>query len=457
MEPAGQPSSPQTVRIIQITPGTGGSYCGNCIRDNALVAEWRRLGHEALLVPMYLPVKLDEPVAGERVPIFFSGINVYLEQRGALLRAMPPWLHRFFARPWLLRLVGRLAAKTRPEEVGELTLSMLHGEHGNQARELEELVAWLKSQPKPDYVVLSNLLLMGLARRLRQGVGTPVVCLLAGEDTFLDALPARPREEAWKLLSETTHDADLFVAPSRYFADRMAGRLRLPPERIRVVPLGINPAGFEAELPVPAALRPPPPAVGFFARMSREKGLDTLVEAFIQLRQRGRVPGVRLKIGGSCGPADRRFVADLRHRLAGAGVLGEVDFYANLDRAAKIKFLRSLTVFSVPARYGEAFGLYLLEAMAAGVPVVQPRTAAFPEIIETSGAGELCEPENPTALAQALEQVLLDADHRQRLARAARQAVNDFYNATRMARDMLTALASLAPERRPSANHPVTA
>lgn len=451
---AGQPNS-QVVKIVQITPGTGGSYCGNCIRDNALVAEWRRQGHDALLVPLYLPVKLDEPLAGDRAPIFFSGINVYLEQRGALLRAMPPWLHRLFARPWLLRLVGRLAAKTRPEEVGDLTLSMLHGEHGNQARELDELVAWLKTQPKPDCVVLSNLLLMGLARRLRQGVGAPVVCMLAGEDTFLDALPTRQRNEAWKLLSETTHDADLFVAPSRYFAEVMAGRLRMPLERIRVVPLGINPAGFDVEIPAPAALRPPPPTVGYFARMSREKGLDTLVEAFILLRQRGRVPGVHLKIGGSCGPADRRFVAELRHRLGSAGVLGEVDFYANLDRAAKIKFLRSLTVFSVPARYGEAFGLYLLEAMAAGVPVVQPRTAAFPEIVETSGAGELCEPENPVALADTLEKVLLDAEHRQRLARAARQAVNGFYHASRMARDMLAAFASLASVGRLSTNRPL--
>jgi glycosyltransferase involved in cell wall biosynthesis len=431
------------VKIVQITPGTGGSYCGNCIRDNTLVAEWRRLGHDALLVPMYLPVKVDEPLAGERAPIFFSGINVYLEQRGALLRAMPPWLHRFFARPWLLRLVGRLAAKTRPEEVGELTLSMLHGEHGNQARELDELVAWLKTQPKPDFIVLSNLLLMGLARRLRQGVGAPVICLLAGEDAFLDALPGRTREDAWKLLSEITHDADLYVAPSRYFADVMAARLRLAPERVRVVPLGINPAGFDAEIPTPAALRPPPPAVGFFARMCREKGLDTLVAAFLHLRQRGRVPGLRLKIGGSCGPADRRFVADLRTRLAHAGALEAVDFYANLDRAAKIKFLRSLTVFSVPARTNEAFGLYLLEALAAGVPVVQPRAAAFPEILETSGAGELCEPENPVALAEALEKVLLDAEHRQRLARAARRAVAEFYNARRMATDMLAAFTSL--------------
>lgn len=439
------------MNIIQITPGTGGAYCGNCIRDNALVSEWRRLGHSPLMLPMYLPLKLDESPATAGAPIFFSGINVYLAQRGALLRAMPPWLHRFLAQPWLLKLVGRLAAKTRPDEVADLTISMLHGEHGNQARELDELVAWLKDQPKPDIIVLSNLLLMGLARRLRQGVGAPVVCLLAGEDTFLDCLPAPQRSEAWKILTEITHDADLFVAPSRYFAERMAGRLRLAPDRIRVVPLGINLTGFDAAPSRPVGVRPPPPAVGFFARMCREKGLDTLVEAFIRLKQRNRVPGLRLKIGGSCGPADQRFVADLRHRLGDAGLLGEVDFYANLDRAAKINFLRSLTVFSVPAAYGEAFGLYLLEAMAAGVPVVQPRVAAFPEIIEASGAGELCEPGDPASLAEALEKLLLDPARLQALSTAAKRAVAEHYSARRMAEEMLEAFAAVIHGPRPGA------
>lgn len=434
------------VNIIQITPGTGGSYCGNCIRDNALVGEWRRQGHDALLVPLYLPVKLDEPPAGGRTPIFFSGINVYLAQQGALLRSMPPWLHRLLAQPWLLRWVGRLSANTRPAEVGDLTLSMLHGEHGNQAGELEELVAWLKSRPKPDYIVLSNLLLLGLARRLRQGVGAPVVCLLAGEDAFLDALPPRHSAEAWKLLAESTHDVDLFVAPSRFFAGVMAERLRVAPERLRVVPLGINPTGFEDPhlAPSPFHTAPTaPPAIGYFARMCPEKGLDTLVGAFIELKRRGRIPQVRLKIGGNCGPADRRFVAAQRQRLGQAGVLGDVDFYANLDRPAKIKFLRSLTLFSVPARCGEAFGLYLLEALAAGVPVVQPRVAAFPEIVETSGAGVLCDPENAEALADALEKLLLDPERRAALAATARRAAQEVYTAARMAADMIEAFQAI--------------
>lgn len=428
------------MNIIQITPGTGGSYCGNCIRDNSLVMEWRRMGHQAMMLPLYLPISLDDERTPGMAPVFFSGINVYLEQQGALLRAMPAWLHRFLAQPWLLRLVGPLAAKTRPDQVGPLTVSMLQGEHGNQSRELEELVGWLKTQPRPDVICLSNLLLMGLARRLRQGVGAPVVCLLAGEDTFLDALPAPQRSEAWRILAEGAHDADLFLAPSRYFADRMIDRLRLPAERVRVVPLGINLDGFDAAPSRAPRPHRQAPAIGFFARMSREKGLDTLVEAFILLKQRRSIPELRLKIGGSCGPTDRAFVNGLRRRLGSAGFLGEVDFYANLDRDAKIAFLKSLTVFSVPALYGEAFGLYVIEALAAGVPVVQPRIAAFPEIVETSGGGELCEPGEPASLADALEKLLLDPARRASLAESGRKAVAEIYSSRRMAAETLQAL-----------------
>ncbi len=421
------------MNIVQITPGTGGIYCGNCIRDNALVAEWRRLGHSALMLPMYLPLKLDEANAGAGMPIFFSGINVYLGQYGALLRAKPPWLHRFLAQPWLLRLVGRFAVRTRPEQVGNLTVSMLQGEHGNQSRELDELVGWLKTQPKPDVVCLSNILLLGLARRLRQAVGSPVVCLLAGEESFLDSLPGAQRAEAWRILSGNTCDADLFIAPSRYFADRMATRLRLRAERIRVVPLGVSQAGY-GDADAPAAQNGSAPAmIGFFARMCREKGLDTLVEAFLLLKQRGRIPGLRLKIGGSCGPGDRPFVRELKARLRVRGAASSVEFHPNLSRAEKIAFLKSLSVFSVPAVYGEAFGLYLVEALAAGVPIVQPRLAAFPEIVEASGAGDLCEPGDPESLADTLERLLLDPARRLALSRAARLAARDQFSARRMA------------------------
>jgi glycosyltransferase involved in cell wall biosynthesis len=438
------------VNIVQITPGTGGSYCGNCIRDNALVVELRKLGHAAMLLPMYLPITADEPVATRGTPIFFSGINVFLEQQGALLRAMPPWLHRLFSRRWLLKLVGKFAAKTRPDQVGDLTISMLQGEHGNQSRELDELVAWLKNQPKPDVFCLSNILLLGLARRLRQAIGSPVVCLLSGEEAFLDALPTRPRAEAWKILADNVRDADLYLCPSRYYADRMSERLRLAPDRIRVVPPGINLEGFEPAKALPPGRGTQPPVLGYFARLCQAKGLDQVVDAFLMLKTGNRVPGLRLKVGGYCSPTDRPFVRAMHRRLSAAGVLGETEFHANLDRAGKIAFLQSLTVFSVPAMYGDPFGLYVPEAMAAGVPVVQPRVAAFPEILEPAGGGELYEPHTPAALAATVEALLLDPTRLETQRRAARQAAQERFSARRMAEETARAFAEVVHDRAPA-------
>ena len=421
-------------------------YCGGCLRDNALVAALRKLGHEALMVPLYLPLTLDEDDQSAGTPIFFSGINVYLGQKAALFRGAPGWLRDLFASPRLLQWAAGKAAKTRAADLGDLTLSMLRGEAGNQARELEELIAWFKTQSRPDVLCLSNALLIGMARRLKSEVRAPVACALQGEDFFLDALPESHRAACWRTLAERSSDVDRFIAPSRYFGNLMRERLGLPADRVCVVHNGINLDGYGMDVQrLKSEVRSPKsevssagaPTLGYFARMCPEKGLDTLVEAYLLLRRRGRAGGLKLRVGGSCGPADEAFVNGLRERLRVEGALGEVEFQPNLDRAGKLEFLRSLTVFSVPARYGEAFGLYVIEAMAAGVPVVQPRVAAFPELIEATGGGLLCAADDPQALAEAIEGLLLDPARARALGEAGRRAVFEGFSAEAMARAMV--------------------
>jgi len=431
------------VNIIQITPGAGAMYCGNCFRDNALVAALRRMGHDVTMVPLYLPLTLDEEDQSANTPVFFGGINVYLEQKSGLFQKMPKFLHRLLASRKLLSWAAGRAARTRATEVGDMLLSMLRGEEGRQARELDELITWLKQHNHPDVICLSNALLVGMARRLKSGLSTRVVCHLQGEDAFLDALPDSHREAAWKLLQERCADVDLFIAPSRYFADLMARRLNLSHERVRVIYNGINLDGLEIRKPKPETRGNTAPVLGYFARMCKEKGLDTLVEAYIHLKHRGKVPRLKLHIGGSCGPSDEPFVKELRRRLAEAGYIGEVGFFPNLSRAEKQDFLGALSVFSVPASYGEAFGLYLLEAMAAGVPVVQPRAAAFPEIIAATGGGGLCEPGNPKSLAEAIERLLLNPQQARALGEAGRNAVFERFNAEAMAKENFLMLEAL--------------
>jgi glycosyltransferase involved in cell wall biosynthesis len=405
-------------------------YCGGCFRDNALVAELRKLAHDTLMVPLYLPLTLDEENQAADTPIFFSGVNVYLEQKFPGFRHAPQWLRTAFASKHLLKLLGRMAGKTRAEDVGELTLSMLRGEEGNQAREVDELVAWLKEHHRPDVISLSNVLLVGMARRLKAELNAPVVCMLQGEDTFLDGLPLAHREAAWKVTRERARDIDLFIAPSRYFGEVMTQRLQLPPERVRIVHNGINLDGFESGKP--KAESGNPPVIGYFARMCLEKGLGLAIDTFIELRKRGAVPNARLHVGGGCGPSDQVVVGEQKGKLERAGLLDAASWFPNVTRDEKIRFLQSLDVFCTPALYGEAFGLYVIEAMAAGVPVVQPRHAAFAEIVGATGGGVIAEPSS-AALAAAIESLLLNAQRAKELSAQGQRAVQERFNVTRMA------------------------
>lgn len=392
-------------------------YCGGCFRDNALVAALRKQGHDTLMVPLYLPLTLDEADQSAGTPTFFSGINVYLEQKSALFRKAPKWLHSLLASPALLQWASRYSARTRAEDVGDLMISMLRGEEGNQARELDELIAWLKEHSRPDVVCLSNALLAGLARKLRRELNCAVTCILGGEAAYLDSLPVSVRDTAWKTLAERCRDVDFFLPPTRYFSDLMSRRLSLRPDQVRVVPNGINLAGYEA-----AGLQQPP-VLGYFARMCRDKGLDTLVDAYLELKRRDIGKNLRLHIGGGCGPTDQPYVDQQRSKLRAAGVLDAVRFFPNVDHAGKLAFFRGLTLFSTPALYGEAFGLYVIEALAAGVPVVQPRHAAFPELVESTGGGVLCEPGDTNSLADAIASLLQNPDRARTLGRTGREAV----------------------------------
>lgn len=422
-----------SLRIVQLTPGAGKMFCGACLRDNALVGALRKLGHSVVMAPLYLPMTLDEEDQSSGTPLFYSGINVYLDQQSAFFRNAPDWLHRLLASPSLLKLASGAAANTRAQDLGDLTLSMLRGEEGNQARELDDLIKWLRVE-KPDVVCLSNVLLAGMARRIRRELRVPVLCSLQGEDYFLDALPEDHRQRAWETTAERAADIDMFIAPSRYFAGLMTQRLNIPKDRMRILANGISLDGYEAAAPNTDKTRPP--MLGFFARMCRDKGLDQLAAAFIRLKKREGLRHLKLRVGGSCGPSDQPLVDSLRGTLNAHGLSGDVEFSPNLSRAEKQSFLRSLSVFSVPAPWKEAFGLYIIESLAAGVPVVQPDHGAFTELIAATGGGVLCAPQDEAALADALGTLLLAPERAQAIGRAGRAAVFARFDVETMARGM---------------------
>ncbi len=434
------------MNLVQITPGAGGMYCGNCFRDNALVAALRRQGHDTVMVPLYLPMTLDETASHTNTPTFFGGINVFLSQKIPGYHAAPAWFRSLFDSPRLLKWASGKAAKTRASDVGELNLSMLRGEEGHQTRELNDLVAWLGNLPRPDVVFLSNALLVGFARRLRETLKTRVIVFLQSEEAFLDSIPDPWRSEAWKTLASRAHDVDGWISPSRYFADRMQQRLGLDPARLRVVPNGISLEGYDR---IPARPIPAPGApltLGFFARQCPEKGLDIVIDAYIRLKRDGAFPNLFLRVGGGCGPSDEPFVAEQKLKLRKADLLQGVAFHPNVSREEKIAFYAACDVISVPGRHPEAFGLYQIESMAAGTPLVQPSSITYPEILGDTGGGNLCGENSPEALADALRPLLDNPARLRQLGEAGRQSVFSRYSDDAMARGTMDAVHSLLPE-----------
>ena len=431
------------MRIVQITPSAGDSfYCENCLRDTALVKAMLALGHDVLMVPLYLPLPMEQGTPGAISPIFFGGVNVYLQQKLSVFRKTPRWLDRLFDSPRLLTWVGRMAGMTSARDLGQTTISMLHGEKGQQIKELNRLVDWLDTQEnKPDVICLSNILLLGLARRIREKLGVPVVCLLQDEDGFLDGLPSPYAEQAWQILTERSGDVHTFIAVSHSYADSMQQRLKLDADRIKVAYTGIALEGYDS-----CQAEPDVPTIGFLSQMSADKGLDTLAEAFIVLKKKEDLKNTRLRVTGGKSVADKGFVNGLCQKLSAHGFLDDVEFLSEFDLRAKTDFLQTLTVLSVPEKHPVSCGLYVLEALAAGVPVVQPASGVFGELLEMTGGGVLCEPNNAEALAEAIEPLLFDPEHARQLGQQGRKAVFEKFDIKQTARELMRIYAEVVQQ-----------
>jgi len=429
------------MRIIQITPSAGNSfYCENCLRDAALAKAIIKLGHEGLTIPLYLPLPSEQSGSTGISPIFFGGLNVYLQQKSAFFRRTPRWLDRLFDSPRLLRWIGRMAGMTSARDLGETTISMLRGEKGQQIKELHRLVDWLDThENRPDIICLSNILLVGLARPIKQRLGVPIVCLLQDEDGFLDGLVPPYSQQAWQIISQRAGDIDAFIGVSKYYTETMQQRLQLGPDRTHVVYTGIPLDGYESH-----GARPEVPTIGYLSRMCPDKGLDTLVEAFLIFKKNDKLRDVKLRIAGGKRSDDEAFLKKIRQKLRSGGVIDDVEFLHDFDREARIAFLRSLSVLSVPEKQPVAYGLYVLEALAAGVPVVEPASGVFPELLEITGGGLLCEPNNVEDLADAISSLLLDPDKARRLGERGKAAVSEKFNIEQTAEQMIRIYGEIA-------------
>ena len=424
-------------------------YCGSCLRDNAMATELMARGHDVILLPVYTPTLTDE-VNVSRDKVFFGGISVYLEQYLPFFRNSPRWMDRLWDSKPLLEMASRRSISTSPKMLGEMTVSMLKGENGFQHKEITKLLDWLKTEDTPDVISLPYSLLLGLAGPLKESIGKPICCTLQGEDLFLEGLQEPYRSESKKLIEAQLKHIDVFISVSEYYADFMPDYLGIPRDKIRVVPLGINLDGYEKKGENASGTT----NVGFFARIAPEKGLHVLAEAYRLLRKRGKLSNARLEAAGYLAPEHRPYLDEIQREMKQAGLAEEFTYHGVLDRSQKIAFLRTLDLLSVPATYNEPKGMFLLEAMACGVPVVQPSRGAFTEIVQNTGGGLLVKPDDVESLAEGILEVTTNSELARKFSDTGFVKVRGLYSVARMADKALEAYASVTSQS-PSKQHGV--
>ena len=430
----------QVVKIIYIASGAANMFCGSCMHDNALAAGMKAAGEDVSLFPLYTPMRLDEESVGER-QIFYGGIKAYLMQK---------YPRPFFGRDLLFRVAGSQAilrlmprfdigSAVDPVANAELTISMLKGEDGNQRELLQELVQWIKSTYEPDVIHVTNALLIGVVREFKRSLQVPITCGLHGEDIFLEGMPQPYQDEALKIIRERADDVDRFLAISGYYSEMFSKWVGLDKSKIDVVYPGIALKDYRDMQPKSSGAL----TIGFLARFVPEKGLHLLVDAFIRLYRSGEFPDLQLIAGGYVSSAYKTYIDGIRKTIKDNHLEDRIKLLGTLERADKLNFFQQIDVFAVPAPYREPKGISILEALAAGVPVVQPDHGAYPEWVNATQGGLLHRPNDSADLAEKLATLLRDADLRKRLGQQGRQGIFEQFSSECMAASTLDVMRQL--------------
>lgn len=472
--------SESQLRIALLTAGAANMYCGSCLSDNAIARAMMQRGADVLLLPLYTPLRIDGMDASiDRV--FLGGINVYLDQNLPLYRWLPARLVRWLNRPALLRWVSRRRISTDAAKLGPMCVSMLQGMQGRMQREVAELVDFLAQQVRPHVVSFSNVMIAGSAKAIKERLNAVVVVMLQGDDIFLRQIPQPYQKQALAEIQEIDSHIDVYLAHSRFYADKMAEYLGIARTKIRIVPLGVpiedlralassypaekrtmgQDAGKEdaiGERAVQEHARESRPSheptsqdgerfrIGYLARLAPEKGLHLACDAVEHLcRQRPDLKP-QLRVAGWLGPENESYAKDALRRLQDS-FPDAIDHVGEVDRDGKWGFLQQIDLLCVPSPYEEPKGLYALEALAAGVPVVSPDHGAFPELASETGGLVLFPAGDIGAIAQRLLELADDPARRIRLGQNGQSAVLERHSSLVAADAILKLFRQLSHDR----------
>lgn len=419
-------------------------YCGSCMHDNTLAQSLTDRGYPTILVPTYTPIRTDEKeVSVDQV--FFGGINVYLQEKIPLFRFVPRFMDRFLDNPRLIRKVTSRGIETDAKMLGGLTVSMLQGRSGHQRKEVRRLVQWLSEDAKPEILILSNVLIGGFIPELKKRLNVPVIVTLQGDDIFLDSLSEPFRGQAVELIGKLDRHVDGYLVHSHFYADLMSQEFGLSREKMHVTPLGIDTRDFVGLLR--SREKSEAVNIGFLARLSEDKGLHNLVSAFIELKKKPAMDHLNLKIAGWLGKDHEAFAEAQFHRLKSAGLEDSFCNLGSVDRASKLRMLSELDLLCVPTEYREPKGLYVLEALACGIPVVQPQHGVFPELLEDLGGGLLYQPGDLDDLQRQLLRFIDDPAFRETSGQQGRRSVLERRNAQGMAESTIAVVQQMLDEK----------
>lgn len=418
------------MRIVYLITGSGGSfYCTNCYRDMIYLRSIRKAKNiTASAIPLYLPPDETTVESGLDKNVFFGAISMYLREKVPFLKNMPAFLDKFFDSAPMLRMAAKRAGTTRTEGLEAMTLNMITGENAFPEKELQRLVDYLIKDGKPDIIHLSNALIIGLARQLKKKINVKIVCSLLNEDDWIDEMAEPFQSKAWKLIAREAHAVDAFITPSTYYKDLFILKTGIRDKNFHVIPLGFEPGDL-----VNVVQKENGPSIGYFCRISSQNGFDKLVDAFIELKTTDHLPGLTLHVSGGYTGDDKPFIAEQIRKIKAGGLKSFIRIYPEFQGNGKQEFFSNIDVLSVPVRKHDGYGLYLLEANSAGVPVVQPATGAFPEIIERTTGGIVYFPDNVSELSAALMRMLKEKDLRSKLGRQGREKVLNEMSLEKMA------------------------
>ncbi len=259
--------------------------------------------------------------------------------------------------------------------------------------------------------------------------------ILQGDDIFLDHLPEPSRGQTIELCRGLVDHVDHFIVNSQFYADKMGQMFAVPENKLRITPLSIDLTPF-AGVESGNEVRPTNFDLVTWRRIAPEKGLHHLVDAFIQLASRPEHRDLSLHVAGWLGSINHGYLQSLTAKIAAAGLADRFTYHGSPDLAEKVSLLRSLHLLSVPTDYEEPKGLFVLEALAAGVPVVQPNHGAFGELIASTGGGLLVPPDDVAALCESIQRLKDDPKQRERLGSTGKTNVTQKHSIIRAAEQL---------------------